>query len=146
MGAAGHGVLLYLAQEGRGIGLINKLRAYQLQDAGLDTLDANQHLGFEPDERSYRAAAVMLRHLGIQRVRLLTNNPAKVEALQREGDRGRRAGAARDRAEPAQPRLSDHQGEPLRPSARGLARMTEELFREDAYSRAARPGGRARGR
>jgi GTP cyclohydrolase II len=85
MGAAGHGVLLYLAHEGRGIGLINKLRAYQLQDAGLDTLDANQHLGFEPDERSYRGAAVMLRHLGIQSVRLLTNNPAKVEALAREG-------------------------------------------------------------
>ncbi len=85
MGAAGHGVLLYLAHEGRGIGLINKLRAYQLQDAGLDTLDANQHLGFEPDERSYRAAAVMLRHLGIHKVRLLTNNPGKVEALTREG-------------------------------------------------------------
>jgi GTP cyclohydrolase II len=85
MGAAGHGVLLYLAHEGRGIGLINKLRAYRLQDAGLDTLDANQHLGFEPDERSYRAAAVMLRHLGIQSVRLLTNNPGKVEALNREG-------------------------------------------------------------
>jgi GTP cyclohydrolase II len=85
MGEAGHGVLLYLAHEGRGIGLINKLRAYQLQDCGLDTVDANQHLGFEPDERSYRAAAVMLRHLGIERVRLLTNNPAKVEALASEG-------------------------------------------------------------
>ena len=85
MGQAGHGVLLYLAHEGRGIGLINKLRAYQVQDCGLDTVDANQHLGFEPDERTYRAAAVMLRHLGIDRVRLLTNNPAKVEALAREG-------------------------------------------------------------
>jgi GTP cyclohydrolase II len=85
MGEAGHGVLLYLAHEGRGIGLVNKLRAYQLQDGGLDTVDANQHLGFEPDERSYRAAAVMLRHLGIERVRLLTNNPAKVEALASEG-------------------------------------------------------------
>jgi GTP cyclohydrolase II len=85
MGAAGHGVLIYLAHEGRGIGLINKLRAYQLQDAGLDTFDANQLLGFEPDERSYRAAAVMLGHLGIGRVRLLTNNPVKVEALKREG-------------------------------------------------------------
>jgi GTP cyclohydrolase II len=85
MGAAGHGVLLYLAHEGRGIGLINKLRAYQLQDAGLDTVEANQHLGFEPDERTYRAAAVMLHHLGIERVRLLTNNPAKVEALAKEG-------------------------------------------------------------
>ena len=87
MGEAGHGVLLYLAHEGRGIGLINKLRAYRLQDCGLDTVDANQHLGFEPDERSYRAAAVMLRHLGIRSVRLLTNNPAKVEALEREGVR-----------------------------------------------------------
>ena len=87
LGAAGHGVLLYLAHEGRGIGLINKLRAYQLQDRGLDTVDANQHLGFEPDERSYRAASVMLGHLGIRAVRLLTNNPAKVEALTREGVR-----------------------------------------------------------
>jgi GTP cyclohydrolase II len=85
MGTAGHGVLLYLAHEGRGIGLINKLRAYQLQDQGLDTLDANQQLGFEPDERTYRSAAVMLRHLGIGRIRLLTNNPLKVEALAREG-------------------------------------------------------------
>jgi GTP cyclohydrolase II len=85
LGAAGHGVLLYLAHEGRGIGLVNKLRAYQLQDLGLDTVDANQHLGFEPDERTYRAAAVMLRQLGIERVRLLTNNPAKVEALTNEG-------------------------------------------------------------
>jgi GTP cyclohydrolase II len=85
MGEAGHGVLLYLAHEGRGIGLINKLRAYQLQDCGLDTVDANQHLGFEPDERTYRAAALMLRHLGIASVRLLTNNPAKVEALARDG-------------------------------------------------------------
>lgn len=85
MAEAGHGVLLYLAHEGRGIGLINKLRAYRLQDSGLDTVDANQHLGFEPDERTYRAAAVMLRHLGIASVRLLTNNPAKVEALEQEG-------------------------------------------------------------
>jgi GTP cyclohydrolase II len=85
MAEEGHGVVLYLSQEGRGIGLINKLRAYQLQDAGLDTVDANQHLGFEPDERSFQAAAVMLRHLGIESVRLMTNNPAKVEALVEEG-------------------------------------------------------------
>ena len=85
MGEVGHGAVLYLAHEGRGIGLINKLRAYRLQDAGLDTVDANQHLGFEPDERSYRAAKIMLAHLGIRRVRLLTNNPSKVEALVREG-------------------------------------------------------------
>jgi GTP cyclohydrolase II len=85
IGEAGHGVLLYLADEGRGIGLINKLRAYQLQDSGLDTLDANRQLGFEADERSFKHAAVMLRHLRIQRVRLLTNNPAKVERLTEGG-------------------------------------------------------------
>ncbi|MGH6918289.1 MAG: GTP cyclohydrolase II, partial [Geminicoccaceae bacterium] len=85
MGQAGHGVLLYLAHEGRGIGLINKLRAYQLQDTGLDTLDANRQLGFEADERTFRGAAVMLRHLGITRVRLLTNNPTKVDRLVEEG-------------------------------------------------------------
>jgi GTP cyclohydrolase II len=81
----GSGVLLYLAQEGRGIGLINKLRAYELQDAGFDTLDANQQLGFDDDERIYLPAAEMLRLLGISQVRLLTNNPAKVEGLARHG-------------------------------------------------------------
>jgi GTP cyclohydrolase II len=85
MGQEGHGVLLYLAHEGRGIGLINKLRAYRLQDAGLDTVDANLHLGFESDERTWRAAAVMLGYLGVPSVRLLTNNPLKVEALRHEG-------------------------------------------------------------
>jgi len=82
---AGHGVLLYLAQEGRGIGLVNKLRAYQLQDAGFDTVDANEQLGFDADERVYLPAAEMLRQLGISRVRLLTNNPEKVAALTRCG-------------------------------------------------------------
>jgi GTP cyclohydrolase II len=81
MAAEGHGVLLYLAQEGRGIGLVNKLRAYALQDRGLDTLDANRALGWGADERSFLIAATMLRELGIARLRLLTNNPAKVEAL-----------------------------------------------------------------
>ncbi len=81
----GSGVLLYLAQEGRGIGLVNKLRAYQLQDAGFDTLDANLQLGFDDDERIYLPAAQMLRLLGIGRVRLLTNNPSKVDALARHG-------------------------------------------------------------
>jgi len=85
MSLVGHGVVLYLAHEGRGIGLVNKLRAYRLQDAGLDTIDANRHLGFDDDERSFQAAAVMLGHLGIDRVRLLTNNPAKVDALLKEG-------------------------------------------------------------
>jgi GTP cyclohydrolase II len=83
--AAGSGVLLYLAQEGRGIGLVNKLRAYQLQDEGFDTLDANLQLGFDDDERLYLPAAQMLRLLGIHRVRLLTNNPGKVAALARHG-------------------------------------------------------------
>jgi GTP cyclohydrolase II len=83
--AAGGGVLLYLAQEGRGIGLANKLRAYELQDAGLDTIEADRHLGFRADERSYAAAASMLRHLGLTRIHLLTNNLEKIEALQEAG-------------------------------------------------------------
>jgi GTP cyclohydrolase II len=82
---AGSGALLYLAQEGRGIGLVNKLRAYQLQDAGLDTVDANEQLGFDADERVYLPAAEMLRQLGFDRVRLHTNNPEKVAALTRCG-------------------------------------------------------------
>ncbi len=77
----GAGVLLYLAQEGRGIGLVNKLRAYALQDRGLDTIDANRALGWDADERSFLIAATMLKRLGIGRIRLLTNNPEKVEAL-----------------------------------------------------------------
>jgi GTP cyclohydrolase II len=85
IGRAGSGVLLYLAQEGRGIGLVNKLRAYQLQDAGFDTVDANEQLGFDADERVYLPAAEMLRQLGLSRVRLLTNNPEKVAALTRCG-------------------------------------------------------------
>jgi GTP cyclohydrolase II len=84
---AGGGVLLYLAQEGRGIGLVNKLRAYRLQDFGFDTLDANEQLGFDADERVYLPAAEMLRQLGFGIVRLLTNNPDKVAALERYGIR-----------------------------------------------------------
>jgi GTP cyclohydrolase II len=81
MAQDGAGVLLYLAQEGRGIGLANKLRAYALQDRGLDTLDANRALGWGADERNFLIAATMLAELGIARVRLLTNNPEKVAAL-----------------------------------------------------------------
>jgi GTP cyclohydrolase II len=82
---AGSGVLIYLAQEGRGIGLVNKLRAYQLQDQGFDTVDANLRLGFQDDERDFGAAARMLEALGQRDIRLLTNNPAKVAALEAQG-------------------------------------------------------------
>ena len=83
--ALGSGIVLYLAQEGRGIGLVNKLRAYQLQDQGYDTLDANEQLGFDADERLYLPAAEMLRQLGFDRVRLMTNNPDKMAQLARCG-------------------------------------------------------------
>ena len=84
---SGAGIVLYLAQEGRGIGLINKLRAYRLQDAGADTLEANQQLGFGADERVYQPAAEMLRQLGFTAVRLLTNNPEKMLGLEQCGIR-----------------------------------------------------------
>src|ERR1700733_8946762 len=79
------GVLLYLPQEGRGIGLINKLRAYELQDAGLDTVQANSKLGFAADSRDYEFAAEALKALGVRELRLLSNNPDKVEQLERAG-------------------------------------------------------------
>ena len=85
MGEEGGGVLLYLNQEGRGIGLANKMRAYDLQDQGFDTVDANHRLGFEDDERDFRTGAQILKNLRIERVRLLTNNPAKIERLRAMG-------------------------------------------------------------
>ena len=81
----GRGVLLYLRQEGRGIGLTNKIHAYALQEQGLDTVEANLALGLPEDMRDYRVAAEMLLDLGVRRARLLTNNPAKIESLERYG-------------------------------------------------------------
>ncbi len=85
MEQAGVAVLLYMQQEGRGIGLVNKIKAYQIQDSGFDTYDANIHLGFEPDARDYEVSAAMLRKLGVDSVRLLTNNLDKVAQLTRYG-------------------------------------------------------------
>jgi GTP cyclohydrolase II len=87
MHAAGEGVLLYLNQEGRGIGLANKMRAYSLQDQGFDTVEANHRLGFEDDERDFRLGAELLRRMGFAQVRLLTNNPRKVTMLEHGGIR-----------------------------------------------------------
>jgi 3,4-dihydroxy 2-butanone 4-phosphate synthase / GTP cyclohydrolase II len=83
--AAGLGILVYQQQEGRGIGLTNKIRAYELQDQGLDTVAANEELGFEADLRDYRLPAEILKYLGARRVRLLSNNPEKVQGLEAEG-------------------------------------------------------------
>jgi GTP cyclohydrolase II len=83
--AKGRGVLVYLRQEGRGIGLLNKIRAYRLQDEGMDTVEANQHLGFGEDERRYDAVKPILEHLGVETVHLMTNNPRKVAALEALG-------------------------------------------------------------
>ena len=85
MGAEGAGVLLYLNQEGRGIGLANKMRAYSLQDQGFDTVEANHRLGFEDDERDFRIGADILKSMGFSSVRLLTNNPAKINMMQSHG-------------------------------------------------------------
>ncbi|WBU56797.1 GTP cyclohydrolase II [Paracoccus sediminicola] len=85
MGEAGSGVLLYLNQEGRGIGLANKMRAYGLQNQGFDTVEANHRLGFEDDERDFRIGAGLLRAMGFARVRLMTNNPRKVAMLESHG-------------------------------------------------------------
>jgi GTP cyclohydrolase II len=87
LGSLERGLLLYLRQEGRGIGLINKIRAYELQDSGFDTVEANVALGFRDDERDYAIAAHMIRSLEILSVRLMTNNPRKIDGLTQHGVR-----------------------------------------------------------
>ena len=85
IGEEGAGVLLYMNQEGRGIGLANKMRAYALQDQGFDTVEANHRLGFEDDERDFRLGAEMLKAMGFKSARLMTNNPAKVAKMEASG-------------------------------------------------------------
>jgi GTP cyclohydrolase II len=114
------GVLLYLPQEGRGIGLLNKLMAYELQDGGLDTVDANRRLGFAADSRDYEFAAEALKTLGARRVRLLSNNPDKVGQLERAGIR------VEERV-PCRPRTSHHSREYLRTKKQKLGHVLAGL-------------------
>jgi len=114
------GILLYLPQEGRGIGLINKLRAYELQDEGLDTVEANRQLGFEADSRDYEFAAEALKALGVNSVRLLSNNPDKVQQLEESGVR------VVERI-PCRPRTSHHSREYLRTKKAKLGHILSNL-------------------
>ncbi len=114
------GILLYLPQEGRGIGLINKLKAYQLQDQGLDTVEANRRLGFAADSRDYDFAAAALKALGVRSVRLLSNNPDKIRQLERGGVR------VAERV-PCRPRTSHHSHAYLRTKQRKLGHLLASL-------------------
>jgi len=110
------GIVLYLPQEGRGIGLINKLKAYALQDEGLDTVEANRRLGFAADSRDYDFAAAALEALGVRSVRLLSNNPDKIEQLKRGGIRV-------VKRVPCRPRTSHHSRAYLRTKQRRLGHL-----------------------
>jgi GTP cyclohydrolase II/3,4-dihydroxy 2-butanone 4-phosphate synthase/GTP cyclohydrolase II len=115
---AGKGVVLYLRQEGRGIGLGNKIRAYALQQQGVDTVDANLKLGFAADSRRYHVAAAMLEDLGVSSVALMTNNPAKVDALRNDG-------VIVARREPMPIIANDHNRDYLRTKNRRMGHLIE---------------------
>jgi len=120
IGRARSGILLYLPQEGRGIGLMNKLRAYELQDRGMDTVEANVSLGFAADAREYEFSAKILRRLGVTRIRLLSNNPDKVLQLQS-------AGIQVVERVPCQPRISRISRRYLQTKKRKLGHLLEGL-------------------
>ena len=152
--AEGRGAVLYLRQEGRGIGLTNKLRAYNLQDAGLDTVDANLELGYLPDSRDYGVAAAMLRELGVEAVRLMTNNPAKVEGLRGHGIDVRERVPIEVPARPENLRYLEVKARRMghllefrdrpQPSHRPLARGSESLFEHLGRRARARERGASR--
>jgi GTP cyclohydrolase II len=120
IGQAGSGVLLYLPQEGRGIGLMNKLRAYELQDDGMDTVEANETLGFAADARDYEFSAQILKRLGATKIRLLSNNPEKVRQLESAGIR------VLERL-PCQPRVSKTSRAYLKTKKRKMGHLLEGI-------------------
>ncbi len=119
----GRGVLLYDPQEGRGIGLLNKLRAYELQDRGADTVEANEQLGFAADHRDYALAVAVLEALGLRKVRFLSNNPAKVQALES-------GGIEVEARLPCEPSAGDHATFYLRTKKEKLGHLLESLAAE----------------
>jgi GTP cyclohydrolase II len=120
IGSAASGILLYLPQEGRGIGLMNKLRAYELQDGGMDTVEANESLGFAADARDYDFSAQILKKLGVKRIRLLSNNPEKVRQLES-------AGIQVVERVPCQPRVSQISRAYLKTKKRKMGHLLEGI-------------------